>query len=67
MSQRPLLEFKFVAIETGPGLVCRTRYDRAGEKISEHAKGNVIVSWHFLKDGVAFERGEGTSFQKGFA
>ncbi len=33
---------KLVTIETGPGLVCRTRYNRAGEKISEHAKGNAI-------------------------
>jgi hypothetical protein len=33
---------KLAAIETGPGLVCRTRYDRPGEKMSEHAKGNAI-------------------------
>lgn len=29
-------------IETGPGLVCRTRYNKPGEKISEHARGNAI-------------------------
>ncbi len=33
---------KLVRIETGPGLVCRTRYNKPGEKISEHAKGNAI-------------------------
>jgi hypothetical protein len=33
---------KLVTIETGPGLVCRTRYNKPGEKISEHAKGNAI-------------------------
>jgi hypothetical protein len=33
---------KLTAIQTGPGLVCRTRYDKPGEKISEHAKGNAI-------------------------
>jgi hypothetical protein len=33
---------KLVSIETGPGLVCRTRYNKPGEKISEHAKGNAI-------------------------
>lgn len=29
-------------IETGPGIVCRTRYNRPGEKVSEHAKGTAI-------------------------
>ena len=29
-------------IETGPGLVCRTRYGKPGEKPSEHAKGNAL-------------------------
>jgi hypothetical protein len=33
---------RLTAIQTGPGLVCRTRYDKPGEKISEHAKGNAI-------------------------
>jgi len=33
---------KLTAIETGPGLVCRTRYNKPGEKISEHAKGDAI-------------------------
>jgi hypothetical protein len=33
---------KLVAIETGAGLVCRTRYTKPDEKISEHAKGNAI-------------------------
>jgi hypothetical protein len=33
---------KLAAIETGPGLVCRTRYDKPGEKMSEHAKGDAI-------------------------
>jgi hypothetical protein len=33
---------KLAAIETGPGLVCRTRYGAPDEKISEHAKGNAI-------------------------
>jgi hypothetical protein len=33
---------ELVKIETGPGLVCRTRYNKQGEKISEHAKGNAI-------------------------
>jgi hypothetical protein len=43
---------KLVTIETGPGFVCRTRYDRPGEKISEHAKGNAIDIVAFrLEDG----------------
>jgi hypothetical protein len=33
---------KLAAIETGPGLVCRTRYAKPDEKISEHARGNAI-------------------------
>jgi hypothetical protein len=33
---------RLVRIETGPGLVCRTRYNKPSEKISEHAKGNAI-------------------------
>jgi hypothetical protein len=33
---------KLATIETGPGLVCRTRDGQMGEKISEHAKGNAI-------------------------
>lgn len=33
---------KLSAVETGPGLVCRTRYNKPGEKISEHAKGDAI-------------------------
>ena len=36
------MESKLAAIETGAGLVCRTRYNMPGEKISEHAKGNAI-------------------------
>jgi hypothetical protein len=35
-------------IETGPGLVCRTRYNIPGEKVSEHAKGNAIDIASFL-------------------
>jgi hypothetical protein len=43
---------KLAAIETGPGLVCRTRYDKPDEKISEHAKGNAIdVAAFRLEDG----------------
>ena len=30
------------AIETGPGFVCRSCYDKPGEKISEHARGDAI-------------------------
>ena len=30
------------AIETGPGFVCRSRYDKPGEKISEHARVDAI-------------------------
>jgi hypothetical protein len=33
---------KLTAIQTGPGFVRRTRYDKPDEKISEHAKGNAI-------------------------
>jgi hypothetical protein len=33
---------KLATIETGPGLVCRTRDAQPGGKISEHAKGNAI-------------------------
>jgi hypothetical protein len=33
---------KLAAIETGPGLVCRTKYGTPGEKMSEHAKGDAI-------------------------
>jgi hypothetical protein len=33
---------KLAAIETGEGFVCRTRYDKPGEKLSEHAKGNAV-------------------------
>jgi hypothetical protein len=33
---------KLTTIETGPGLVCRTRDGQPGEKISEHAKCNAI-------------------------
>jgi hypothetical protein len=29
-------------IETGPGFVCRNRYNQPDAKISEHAKGNAI-------------------------
>ena len=36
------MDSKLAAIETGPGLVCRTRYAKPDEKISEHAKGNAI-------------------------
>jgi hypothetical protein len=39
---------KLVAIETGPGLVCRNRYNNPNEKISEHAKGNAIDIASFL-------------------
>jgi hypothetical protein len=33
---------KLTMIETGPGLVCRTRYNQTGQKVSEHAKGNAL-------------------------
>jgi hypothetical protein len=33
---------KLAAIETGAAFVCRTRNNKPGEKISEHAKGNAI-------------------------
>jgi hypothetical protein len=33
---------KLTLIETGPGLVCRTRYNQPGQKVSEHAKGNAL-------------------------
>lgn len=33
---------KLTAIDSGPGLVCRTRYNAPGEKISEHAKGDAV-------------------------
>ena len=39
---------ELAVIETGPGLVCRTRYNKPGEKISEHAKGNAIDIASFL-------------------
>jgi len=40
---------KLTVIETGPGLVCRNRYNQAGQKVSEHARGNAldIASFHF--------------------
>jgi hypothetical protein len=41
---------KLAAIETGPGLVCRTRYDKPGEKMSEHAKGDAIDIAAFRSD-----------------
>ncbi len=40
------------AIGTGPGFVCRNRYDKPGEKISEHAKGDAVDVMAFaLEDG----------------
>ena len=33
---------KLATIETGPGFICRTRYDRPDAVLSEHAKGNAI-------------------------
>jgi hypothetical protein len=36
------MDSKLAAIETGAGLVCRTRYAKPDEKISEHAKGDAI-------------------------
>jgi hypothetical protein len=39
---------KLVGIETGPGLVCRTRYNDPNEKVSEHAKGDAIDIASFL-------------------
>jgi hypothetical protein len=33
---------KLALIETGPGFICRTRYDRPDEVLSEHAMGNAI-------------------------
>ncbi len=41
---------KLMTIETGPGLVCRTRYNKPGEKVSEHAKGNAIDIASFRLD-----------------
>jgi hypothetical protein len=38
------------AIETGPGFVCRSRYDKPGEKISEHARGDAIDVIAFALD-----------------
>jgi hypothetical protein len=43
---------KLAAIETGAGFICRTRYDKPGEKMSEHAKGNAIdIAAFRLEDG----------------
>jgi hypothetical protein len=43
---------KLASIETGPGFVCRTRYDKPDEKVSEHAKGNAIdVAAFNMEDG----------------
>lgn len=33
---------ELTTIETGPGFVCRNRYNRPDMKVSEHAKGNAI-------------------------
>ena len=33
---------RLTTIETGPGFVCRNRYNQPDAKISEHAKGNAI-------------------------
>jgi hypothetical protein len=38
-------------IETGPGLVCRNRYNKSDEKVSEHAKGNALDIAAFLIEG----------------
>ena len=35
---------RLTTIETGPGFVCRNRYNQPDAKISEHAKGNAIES-----------------------
>ena len=48
------LRAKLTAIDTGAGLVCRTRYNAPGEKISEHAKGDAIdVTAFRLENGKA--------------
>jgi hypothetical protein len=44
-------QHRLTEIVTGPGLVCRTRYGRPGEKISEHARGNAIDIAAFRLDG----------------
>jgi hypothetical protein len=33
---------RLALVETGPGFICRTRYDRPDDVLSEHAKGNAI-------------------------
>jgi hypothetical protein len=43
---------RLAAIDTGPGFVCRDRYNKPGEKISEHAKGDAIdVTAFALENG----------------
>ncbi len=44
---------RLTAIDTGPGFVCRNRYDKPGEKVSEHARGDAIdVAAFALENGV---------------
>jgi hypothetical protein len=43
---------RLMRIETGPGFVCRTRYDKPGEVPSEHAKGDALdIAAFMLADG----------------
>jgi hypothetical protein len=44
---------RLTAIDTGPGFVCRNRYDKPGDKVSEHARGGAIDVMAFaLENGV---------------
>jgi hypothetical protein len=55
---------QLATIETGPGLVCRTRYNRPGEKVSEHAKGNALDIASFVlanKNRIAVKESPGDS------
>ena len=43
---------RLARIETGPGFVCKARYDKPGEVPSEHAKGDALdVASFLLADG----------------
>lgn len=45
---------KLVRIDTGPGLVCRNRYNQPDQKVSEHAKGNALdIAGFRLEDGTS--------------
>jgi hypothetical protein len=53
---------KLAAIETGPGFVCRTRYNRPDEKVSEHARGDAIDVTAFR-----FDNGRSLTVKEGSA